>query len=409
MKTLVLISDSFPYGSVTENSFISPEIEPLSKKFDRVIIAPRVKRGVNKDIDLSTLPDNVEISDALIIKASIWKKLRAIPSMLRPILYDIRHTSGSLREIIAYSSFVDICRRDIEKMIADYALDVNHTLFYTFWFDFTTAALAEIKDTRIVTRTHNHDLYENRYPISRWWRKESFQSLIECYPVATAGVSYLQDLYPDHKSKVTLKLLGTTRLHSIQVDTSLKSREMVPHHLNILGIARVHPDKGILRQMETIKRFAEDNPSTHITYTHIGDGPLMPKLKELVESLPPNLDVELLGALHNIQVHDYLSSNYFDFVVLLSVSEGLPIALCESISYGIPFIATNAGGVAEIVPEDLLPILPLDYSYEDFSRGVKKILTDPSLNDKLLFHWERNYNALTLRKEFANHIRRFLD
>ncbi|MDE5975526.1 MAG: hypothetical protein K2G69_03150 [Muribaculaceae bacterium] len=108
MTTLVLISDAFPYGSVTEISFIAPEIESLSRRFDRVIIAPRLKRGEKPDIDLSSLPANVEISDSLLIYPTIREKICAVPHVAKAIIYDLKHTDGSLRDILAYSTYVEI-------------------------------------------------------------------------------------------------------------------------------------------------------------------------------------------------------------------------------------------------------------------------------------------------------------
>ncbi|MDE6806640.1 MAG: hypothetical protein K2J05_07520 [Muribaculaceae bacterium] len=111
MNTLVLITDVFPYGSITETSFIAPEIEALSKRFDRVIIAPRMKLSDTPDV--SDFPANVEVSDALIIEKTLSNKLKALPRIGGAILRDLRRSKGDLRDVIAYSAYVDMCRRSL--------------------------------------------------------------------------------------------------------------------------------------------------------------------------------------------------------------------------------------------------------------------------------------------------------
>ncbi|MDE6835417.1 MAG: hypothetical protein K2J03_00485, partial [Muribaculaceae bacterium] len=112
MKTVVLITDAFPYSSITENSFISPEIESLSKSFDRVIIAPRKKMG--DKLDMLSFPNNVEISDAMLIDASLKNKIKGIIGKSKAIAYDILHSHGNLRKILAYTSFVGISVNNIK-------------------------------------------------------------------------------------------------------------------------------------------------------------------------------------------------------------------------------------------------------------------------------------------------------
>ena len=64
------------------------------------------------------------------------------------------------------------------------------------------------------------------------------------------------------------------------------------------------------------------------------------------------------GNIWNIKDYDFQPEGTFhldefykqiDLFVLSSISEGLPNVLCESISYGIPCIGTDVGGVTSII------------------------------------------------------------
>ena len=46
---------------------------------------------------------------------------------------------------------------------------------------------------------------------------------------------------------------------------------------------------------------------------------------------------------------EYRSDNSFDFLLNVSSSEGLPVTMMECMARGMPVIATDVGGVCEIV------------------------------------------------------------
>jgi glycosyltransferase involved in cell wall biosynthesis len=77
----------------------------------------------------------------------------------------------------------------------------------------------------------------------------------------------------------------------------------------------------------------------------VGDGELRTKTKDLIYSLGLESKVALMG--HRTDVADILSAS--DIFVLSSLSEGLPITVIEAMVSGLPVIATNVGGVPELV------------------------------------------------------------
>lgn len=408
MKTLVLITDAFPFGSVTETSFIAPEIKPLSKRFDRVIIAPRLKTTDKLDVD--AFPKNVSISEALVISPNVVNKLRGLKGKIKAVLYDLKHSKGSVREIIGYSSFVGISYSNILKLVKEEKLDLHDTLFYTFWFDFTTAAFSLIPGSKVITRTHGHDLYEERYFISPWWRRKSLEKVTACFTVAKQAYRYLNEKYPRFSSKIHLSRLGT-------LDYNPSSRKALNHAqsentLSLIGIARLSEEKGVLRQFPLLIDFARNHPQEKISYTHIGDGPLRGKIEELCAAAPANLDIVVKGALHNREVHEILGSSHFDAIILLSHSEGgCPVALCEAISYGIPAIVSDVGGIPEIF-EDGGGVVLRDSeinppAFEEAIRIVKQ--NSSELGRQAREIWEKEFEASLLRKKFADTVAGFLD
>jgi glycosyltransferase involved in cell wall biosynthesis len=58
------------------------------------------------------------------------------------------------------------------------------------------------------------------------------------------------------------------------------------------------------------------------------------------------------------EVHAVYRSQKVDGFILLSDSEGIPVSIMEALSYGIPVIATDTGGVSEIVTDTNGILLP---------------------------------------------------
>ena len=77
----------------------------------------------------------------------------------------------------------------------------------------------------------------------------------------------------------------------------------------------------------------------------VGDGPL----KELVHQKHKELQLEGIVFLPGLQTNplDWLSA--MDIYMMSSMFEGLPIALLEAMSCGLPVVCTNAGGTWEVI------------------------------------------------------------
>lgn len=159
--------------------------------------------------------------------------------------------------------------------------------------------------------------------------------------------------------------------------------------LNVVCIARLHPAKGI----DTILNAAPyvgDNITVHI----VGDGPLDQEYRNFISEHKINNVV-----LHGFQsdVKPYLQMA--DIFLLSSNWEGLPIAIVEAMAYKLPVVATNVGGISEIIHDGRGGRL---YTPRD-SRTLATLINELSLNPQTrLDYGEYNYKFyeqnLTLNK-----------
>ena len=141
----------------------------------------------------------------------------------------------------------------------------------------------------------------------------------------------------------------------------------------------------------------------------------MPRLRikaTQTDMLPPNLSIELRGPLPNSEVHKIYQNEPIHWFMLLSTTEGLPIAITEAMSYGIPVITTDVGGNSEIVTPETGILLPSDFNPKQIAGEIQPYIIDNDaymqMRASAFNQWQNSFNANTLRHTFANSIRQLL-
>jgi glycosyltransferase involved in cell wall biosynthesis len=107
-----------------------------------------------------------------------------------------------------------------------------------------------------------------------------------------------------------------------------------------------------------------------------GDGPLRSELCEL--AVRSGGRVRFLGLVDDVAALVGLCA----CVVSTSCWEGLPLALLEALSLGVPTVATDVDGVTDIVPADAALLVPSGDAVA-VSCAVSRILTCPDLAEEL--------------------------
>ncbi len=110
-----------------------------------------------------------------------------------------------------------------------------------------------------------------------------------------------------------------------------------------------------------------------------GDGPERGALSELIASLGLEREATLLGL--RADVGDILAAA--DVVVMSSHSEGAPLAILEYMAAGTPIVATNVGGIPELIDDGVHGLLVAPGDPAALAAGVARILDDRRLADRL--------------------------
>ena len=124
----------------------------------------------------------------------------------------------------------------------------------------------------------------------------------------------------------------------------------------------------------------------------VGDGPYRKSYERLIE--PSNNKIIFTGWISPVLIPVYYA--LADVVVLPSLSEGLPNVLLEASAAGKPIVATNVGGVSDIVLHGKTGFLVNRMDFDSFCEFTQLILNDPNLQEEL------GHNAITYVKKKFN-------
>ncbi len=142
-------------------------------------------------------------------------------------------------------------------------------------------------------------------------------------------------------------------------------------------IANYKLGKGLHTLVRSLARALPTNPGLRLIL--VGEGPRRAELQRLIDELGLHDVVRLHGA--EPDARDIIGA--FDIAAQASVSEGLPNAVLEAAAAGLPIIATDAGGTAEVLDGGRVGILvPID-DEAAMAEAIGRLAADPELRRRL--------------------------
>ena len=111
----------------------------------------------------------------------------------------------------------------------------------------------------------------------------------------------------------------------------------------------------------------------------VGDGPLRARVADDLRRLDLDHHVALLGERRDVP--RLLAT--CDVFILSSRSEGLPISVLEAMAARLPVVATNVGGLSELVVDGITGFLVPPADSTALAEAVSRLLADPELRRRL--------------------------
>jgi glycosyltransferase involved in cell wall biosynthesis len=110
----------------------------------------------------------------------------------------------------------------------------------------------------------------------------------------------------------------------------------------------------------------------------------------------------------------FYSNNPVDLFLNVSESEGIPVSIMEAMAAGIPVIATDVGGSAEIVDDSVGTIVPADTTAESLAKSIATFRDIPrarslEMREACRRRIERDYDQSRNAKAVAEVLRHITD
>lgn len=146
----------------------------------------------------------------------------------------------------------------------------------------------------------------------------------------------------------------------------------------LLTAARFDPVKRHETLLHAVRALLDDGVEVEVWLA--GSGPLEQAVQELARELGVDHAVRFLGFVPNARLLEWLSSGRVDLVVLASEGEGLPVTLIEALAHGVPAVATDVGGVRELLGDGCGELVaPGDP--RALAAGIARVLRSPAVRD----------------------------
>lgn len=111
------------------------------------------------------------------------------------------------------------------------------------------------------------------------------------------------------------------------------------------------PRKGVMDLLKAIKHLNEKHAIDQCVFDIGGSGPDEEQLRQYVKDNSLSNKVNFLGWVEGNAKNKVIEKS--SVFVLPSYNEGLPVAILEAMSYGLPVISTHVGDIADVVREDV--------------------------------------------------------
>jgi colanic acid/amylovoran biosynthesis glycosyltransferase len=366
---LAYITVHFPFGP--EETFIIPELMELVRRgHDLLIVTLRPGKGaVDKQAQ--------ELSSHAVRMGRWSETIRVAPRVAYRNFSSVR---GSLQTVMSSGGAVPMLKNlavfpealAVSEVIREWGAEHIHA----YWASTpATVAMvaAELTGIPWSFTAHRHDIAAKNL-LSEKIRKAKFVRFIAQRGIEMAGVPN------ELESKTQTLHLG------VDLPDGPRAIPSIPIPAVVLCPGSLIEVKGHKYLIDAFARVVQEGLAVQLWLA--GEGALLPTLKAQVQQLGLEDKVRFLGRV----AHEELLAMYADgrvaAVVLPSIDlgngihEGIPISLVEAMGYGVPVLATNTGGIPELLGDGSgVMVAPADSKM--MAEGLRLLLTDENARKRL--------------------------
>ncbi len=284
----------------------------------------------------------------------------------------------------------------IFKMLWKEKPDVTHTHLRSQFFAAVPLLLFRKPNIHTI-----HNLAQKETPKLR---RKLYKFLYDHFNFTPVAISdtVLQSMKEEYGEQYTIKIdNGTAPLET--TDQLTETKEFIDNLKKdsntkiFVSIGRLFPQKNQPMLIEAFEKFLAKGYDAHLLI--IGAYDVIPEFTEECKSKIETPErIHLLGQKGNVA--DYLHEA--DALCFSSIFEGMPIAILEAFSLGVPTVATPVGGMPDIIEEGMSGYLSRDLTSEAYSEALEKIVKENKIDPE---HLKKLFNERFTMEKCASDYR----
>jgi len=190
---------------------------------------------------------------------------------------------------------------------------------------------------------------------------------------------FLQNRYPTNGKSINCSNVSLPEVETSMLDKRLKKIESMDFNNKVVigtaGAVNVK-FKGQEHVIETLGKLKAENGYINFEYQLVGGGN-QEYLKKIATKYDVEKNIVFLGALPHSKVFTWLDN--IDIYIQPSKQEGLPRAVIEAMSHGVPSIGANTAGIPELLDKKFI-----------FNHSKKRFIEIKSILKNLMFSEMKN-------------------
>jgi glycosyltransferase involved in cell wall biosynthesis len=235
-------------------------------------------------------------------------------------------------------------------------------------------SMSTLRSTPPLIASRRVDFHLRNSALSRWKYRQ-----VDCFACASEAIRtmLIGDGIPPARTVTVHEGIDLERVKAAP-PAELHKELWLPHDAPLIGnVAALVPHKGQKHLIEAAARLLLDEPDARVVIA--GEGELRDSLTQQIRHHHLEKHVILAGFRPDIlSLH-----KAFDVFVMSSVTEGLGTSLLDAMACGRPVVATNVGGIPEVVVDGETGLLVPPRDPAAMAAALARLLADRALRERM--------------------------
>jgi glycosyltransferase involved in cell wall biosynthesis len=393
-----------------DSSFFINELDYLNRYFDKVVIITykgnrdKLNKLANKKKFDYHMVKNNYLNNFFSLEFLNWLFSNETKDELKMNFYFKKNSLFRILYILFYGLFFVEAKKYIEEEIKKE--ESFNIYLYSFWLSRTAYTVSKFYDDerirKIVSRAHGYDLYleRNKYNYLPF-RNYLDKNLDEIHFVSKDGFNYFKNKISknNNENKTADKYVSRLGTFNNGIVKEIKQKK----YICIVSCSYINKIKRLDLIIDILAEV-----DLQVMWVHIGNGDLMYKIKSYAREKLCCDKFEFVGEVDNSEILNIYKKYDVDYFINMSDSEGVPVSIMEAISFGIPIIARDVGGISEIVNSKNGLLIKNVKNINKVSNDISDFIRERLDNiDKYIarknnsyYKWENEFNAEKNYKNF---------